>query len=510
MNKFLSAFSLLIVAASVAIADTPPAKPNIIIVMPDDLAYGDYGCLGNPILKTPSVDAFMKESLLFTQFHVSPTCSPCRAALMSGRHEFKNGVTHTILERERMSLATITMPQMLKTAGYTTGIFGKWHLGDEEAYRPESRGFDEVYIHGAGGIGQTFPGSCGDAPGNTNINPTLWHNGTFVKTEGYCTDLFFEQSIKWIDAKRQGDQPFFAYVSLNAAHGPHVVPDEYCANYAGKPNISDDLAKYLGMVENIDTNFGKLLAKLKHWNIEDNTLVIYIGTDNGGGISRRIFNSGLNGGKNSVTQGGTLSPTFFRWPAGGIPAGEKCDALSAHLDLYTTLAEIVGATLTPAMQEQAEGRSLVPLLKNPSAQWTDRTLVHHTGRWKKGTVAESKYSKAAIQNSRFSLVENTALYDLKADPGETKNVIDQHPEIVTQLRAAYDAWWNDIQPLMVNEDVMPVKINPFQELYFKQFGGSPSEKDLAKMSGQPQPNSSEKPSRAAQRRKAREQAKAQQ
>ena len=138
-------------------AETESAKPNIIIVMPDDLAYGDYGCLGNPVLQTPSVDAFKKESLLFTNFHVSPTCSPTRAALMSGRHEFKNGVTHTILERERMSLDTFTLPQMLKTAGYTTGIFGKWHLGDEEAYRPESRGFDEVYIHGGGGIGQTFP-----------------------------------------------------------------------------------------------------------------------------------------------------------------------------------------------------------------------------------------------------------------------------------------------------------------------------------------------------------------
>lgn len=142
---------------------------------------------------------------------------------MSGRHEFKNGVTHTILERERMSLGSLTMPQMLQGVGYWTGIFGKWHLGDEEPYRPENRGFDEVYIHGAGGIGQTFPGSCGDAPGNTNINPKLWHNGKFVQTNGYCTDLFFDRSIQWIDEARQEDQPLFAYVSLNAAHGTHVV-----------------------------------------------------------------------------------------------------------------------------------------------------------------------------------------------------------------------------------------------------------------------------------------------
>lgn len=483
MKTRFSSIAVLMLVALPAFAATMPAKPNIIIVMPDDLAYGDYGCLGNPVLKTPSVDAFMKESLLFTQFHVSPTCSPCRAALMSGRHEFKNGVTHTILERERMSLDTITLPQLLKTAGYSTGIFGKWHLGDQEAYRPESRGFDEVYIHGAGGIGQTFPGSCGDAPGNSNINPTLWHNGSFVKTEGYCTDLFFDQSIKWINDRRQADEPFFAYVSLNAAHGPHVVPDKYCKNYVGSPGLSGDLVKYLGMVENIDTNFGKLLTKLKQWNIEENTLVIYIGTDNGGGISRRIFDSGLKGGKNSATQGGTLAPAFFRWPAAGVPAGMTCDALTAHLDLYQTLAEVSGATMSPKMSQQSEGRSMVPLLTNPQSNWADRTLVHHCGRWKTGAVADAKDVKSSIQNSRYSLIENQELYDLKADPGETTNVIDQYPEVAAELRDAYEKWWTDVQPMLVNEDAKGPAINPFQELYFQQFGGSPSAADLARMSG---------------------------
>jgi arylsulfatase len=483
-------------------ADTESAKPNIIIVMPDDLAYGDYGCLGNPVLQTPSVDAFMKESLLFTNFHVSPTCAPTRAALMSGRHEFKNGVTHTILERERMSLDTFTLPQMLKTAGYTTGIFGKWHLGDEKAYRPESRGFDEVYIHGAGGIGQTFPGSCGDAPGNSNINPTLWHNGKFVKTTGYCTDLFFDQSIKWMNARRQARQPFFAYVSLNAAHGPHVVPDEYCKNYVGKEGVSSRVVPYLGMVENIDTNFGKMLAKLKEWDIEDNTLVIYVGTDNGGGISKQIFDSGLRGGKNSVYQGGTLSPVFVRWPAGGVPAGATCDALTAHVDLFPTLAEIAGATTTPKMERQLEGRSLVPLLKNPKAQWADRMLVHHAGRWKNGAAEQSKYAKSAIQNSRFTLVNNVELYDLKVDPGETTNVIRQHPEVAAELSAAYDQWWQDVQPLLVNEDAIGPEINPFQALYYEQFGGSPTAEDFAKMSRHLKSTGNE--SRAEKRRKARE------
>lgn len=482
MKYTLTCITSLLLAPLAGMAAAEPSKPNIILVMPDDVGYGDYACLGNPIMRTPSVDAFKKESLLFTQFHVSPTCSPTRAALMSGRHEFKNGVTHTIFERERMALKTITLPQMLKTVGYTSGIFGKWHLGDEEAYRPESRGFDEVYIHGGGGIGQTYPGSCGDAPGNTNINPTLWHNGKFEKTSGYCTDLFFSQALKWMEAKREAKQPFFAYIPLNAAHGPHVLPKEYYQQYLGKPGVNEDTAKFLGMIENVDTNFGKLLAKIDEWGIAENTLVIYLGTDNGGTAGSKIFDAGLNGGKGSTYQGGTLAPCFFRWPKGGIPTGTECSALTAHLDLFPTLAEITGATLSTEMKQQVEGRSLLPLLKNPKAEWANRTLTHHVGRWAKGKAAAAKYEKCAIQNARFTLVNNSQLYDLKADPGETKNVIAEHPEVVATLRSAYDQWWTEVQPLLVNEAATNIPtINPFQELYYKQFGGSPSPADLKRM-----------------------------
>lgn len=477
-----SLFCSALVALSLASAHADTQRPNIILVMPDDVGYGSYACLGNPIMRTPSVDAFKKQSLLLTQFHVSSTCSPTRAALMSGRHEFKNGVTHTILERERLNPKTFTLPQMLKGAGYTTGIFGKWHLGDEEAYRPENRGFDEVYIHGGGGIGQTFPGSCGDAPGNTNNDPALWHNGKWEKTTGYCTDLFFAQAIKWIDAKREAKQPFFAYIPLNAAHGPWVLPKEYYQHYLGKPGVSEDVAKFFGMIENIDTNFGALLAKLEEWGIAENTLVIYLGTDNGGFAEAcKIFNAGLNGGKGTVYQGGTLAPAFFRWPAGSIPADAECDALTAHLDLFPTLAELTGATLFDPVKQQVEGRSFLAQLKNPKAEWQDRMLVHHVGRWDAGKADEGKNSKYAIQNSRFTLVEGKELYDLKADPGETKNVIADHPEIAAKLSAAYDEWWTATRPLMVNEETMGPKINPLKELYWKQFGGGPDEALLKKM-----------------------------
>jgi arylsulfatase len=461
----------------------PDTKPNIILVMPDDVGYGDYSSLGAPIMHTPTVDAFKKQSLLLTRFHVSATCSPTRAAILSGRHEFKNGVTHTIFERERMSLKTITLPQVLRTAGYTTGIFGKWHLGDEEAYRPESRGFDEVYIHGGGGIGQTYSGSCGDVPDNSNINPTLWHNGDFVKTEGYCTDLFFDQAMRWMNAERESKKPFFAFIPLNAAHTPLVLPEKYYQQYLGKQGVSEDLAKFYGMIENVDTNLGKLLARLDEWNIADNTLVIYIGSDNGGSAKAcKIFNAGMRGSKGTPYQGGTRVPCFFRWPAGGIPAGTECDALAAHIDIFPTLAGIAGATLSEEVKQQVEGRSLLPLLKNPKADWPERTLVHHVGRWGKGQPPESsKYRECAIQNSRFTLVNNTELYDLKADPGETTNVIAQHPEVAASLRVTYEQWWKDIQPCLVNETAIGPSINPFKAMYWKKFGGGPTKADMKRM-----------------------------
>ncbi|HTI52461.1 MAG TPA: arylsulfatase [Planctomycetaceae bacterium] len=464
---------LLATAALVWLGDLYPAAaaspPNIIIVMPDDVGYGDYACLGNPIVRTPATNAFWKEAVRLTQFHVSPTCAPTRSALMTGRHEFKNGVTHTILERERLTLRATTIAQVLQSAGYATGIFGKWHLGDEAAYQPDRRGFDEVYIHGGGGIGQTYPGSCGDAPGNTNINPALWHNGKFEKTQGYCTDLFFTQALQWIDLQRQRERPFFAYIPLNAAHAPHVLPREHYERYLEK--VPEKTAKFFGMIENIDTNFGVLLKKLEKWGLEKNTLVIFL-TDNGGTDGAPIYNAGMRGTKGTPYQGGTRVPSFWRWPA-GFAGGVDCAALTAHIDVFATLAEVAGATLNDQVNQQVEGRNLLPLLKNPKTDWPDRLLVTHVGRWNRGAVAESKYVKCSIQTSRFTLVNNAELYDLRNDPGESRNVIAAHPEIVGKLRAAYEEWWQSVQPFLVNEDAVGPKINPFKELYWKQFGGGP-------------------------------------
>ena len=261
MVALLRRLFLLLPLAACTLA-AAASHPNIIFILTDDQGYGDLSCTGNPILKTPNIDRLHDGGVRFTDCHVGPTCSPTRAELNTGRHEFRNGVTHTIFERERLTLNATTLAQVLKSAGYTTGIFGKWHLGDEAAYQPNRRGFDEAFIHGAGGIGQTFPGSCGDAPGNTYFSPALLHNGKFERTQGYCTDIFFAQALTWIDAVK-GKQPFYAYIALNAPHTPLQVPPEYEQRYAGK--VGANAAKFFGMIANIDDNVGQLLAKLKAW-----------------------------------------------------------------------------------------------------------------------------------------------------------------------------------------------------------------------------------------------------
>ncbi len=441
-----------------------PKRPNIVLVMTDDHGYGDLGFTGNPIIQTPHLDAFARESVRFTDFHVSPTCAPTRCAFMTGRHEFRSGVTHTIHERERMSLKATTLAQVLKSAGYTTGIFGKWHLGDEPAYQPNRRGFDEVFIHGAGGLGQSYPGSCGDAPGNTYFDPAILHNGRFEKTKGYCTDVFFGQALTWMDARRKAGSPFFAYITPNAPHAPLQCPEEYERRYAGK--VGTNAAKFFGMIENIDDNFGRLLAKLDEWGVARDTLVIFM-TDNGGTVGVKIFNAGMRAQKATPYEGGTRVPSFWRWPA-AFRGGVDCNALTAHVDIFPTLAAIAGAKVPEKVK--FDGHSLVPLLKDPKADWPDRFLFTHVGRWEKGKAEESKFKTCAVRNARFHLVNNTELYDLKSDPGEQKNVIGDHPEIVTTMRAAYDQWWIEILPALENENVVIPNINAFKELYLKQFG----------------------------------------
>ena len=483
--KFLTLFlavALLASAAPCTFAAEPleGSRPNIILIITDDQGYGPVGRHGHPWIKTRNLDKLYDTSVRFTRFLVSPTCSPTRSALMTGRHPMRNGVTHTILERERLTLDATTLPQVLKTTGYTTGIFGKWHLGDEEPYQPHNRGFDEAFIHGAGGIGQAYDCSCADAPGNTYFDPIVRHNGSFVKTEGFCTDVFFTAALGWIKQVKDGDAPFFAYLTTNAPHSPFIAPAKNSKRFTDL-GFGEKQAGFYGMIENIDENVGRLMSKLDEWRLFDNTLVIFM-SDNGmagGGAGRRgqplarpsdgteffPYNAGMKGLKGSADEGGVRVPFFVRWD-GRIEPGRNVDRIAAHIDVFPTLATLAGARLP---EGQVEGRNLLPLIKNPEAHWPDRYLFTHKGRWKTGADPdEHQWKDFAVRSQRFRYVEDVALYDMQNDPDQTTNVIDEHPEIVKKMRAAYDTWWKKTLPRMVNEDAPLSPTRPFHELYNTQ------------------------------------------
>ena len=476
---FLNSFGLALILSCVLPVEGRPlagTRPNIILVMTDDQGMGDLSCMGNEVLRTPNLDRFYASSTRFTDFHVSPTCAPTRSAIMSGRHEFKNGVTHTIKERERMTLSTTPFPRLLQRAGYRTGIFGKWHLGDEDAYQPYNRGFGEVFIHGAGGIGQSYPGSCADFPPNRTdkyFDIVALHNDTIVQTEGFCTDVFFQAALGWIKKQHESGTPFFAYISTNAPHGPMIAPEKYKKRFLDLGWDENTAGRY-GMIENIDDNFGLLMRKFDEWNLWENSLVIFM-TDNGQagrsgklkGKRATIYRAGFKTGKGSPYEGGTHVPAFWRWK-GVLGQGVDIPALTAHIDLFKTFCELAGAK-TPNGTQNVDGRSLLPLLEDPEANWSDRTLFVHKGRWEKGADPNKhKYSGCAVRTQRWRFVNNRELYDIASDPYESENVVADHPDVVAGLRQAYDIWWAETRPLMVNEDVPYAAQQPQAVRYERQ------------------------------------------
>jgi arylsulfatase A-like enzyme len=486
--------ALLLALVSPAVAQLAGSKPNIIVVITDDQGYGPIGRHGHPWLKTPHLDALHDASTRFTRFLVAPTCSPTRSAIMTGRHPEKNGITHTILERERMTLNATILPQILKTAGYSSGIFGKWHLGDEHEYQPDQRGFDETFMHGAGGIGQAYPCSCADAPNNQYNNPVIRHNGTFVQTQGFCTDVFFTAALGWIKQKTEKKEPFFAYLATNAPHGPFIAPEKNAKRFTDL-GFGKEQAGFYGMIENIDENMGRLLAKLDEWKLSENTVVIFM-SDNGmtGGGSGKpgedlapgypFYNAGQKGLKGSTDEGGVRVPFFVRWP-GKIKAGQDIDRIAAHIDVLPTLAALAGATL-PA--NQVEGRSLLPLIEGRSDTWSDRFLFAHVCRWPTGAnPADFKDVNFGVRNQRYRYVgpsqgggkakgkktgaraaAGAALYDMEVDPGQTTNIIAKHPDVAARMRAAFEQYWQEAIPLMVNESAPMSPTKPYHEWFNQQ------------------------------------------
>jgi arylsulfatase len=399
---------------------------------------------------------------------------------MTGRHPFRNGITHTIIQRERLTLTATTLPEVLKKVGYQSGIFGKWHLGDEDEYQPERRGFDETFIHGCGGIGQEYESSGADAPHNTYQDPNIKQNGKFVKTHGFCTDVFFTAALGWIKQQHEAKTPFFAYIATNAPHSPYIAPEKNTARFK-QLGFNDENAGFYGMVENIDENIGRLMAKLKEWNMLEDTLIVFT-SDNGmahGGVGKKMaaigkdakgepiygWNAGMKGLKNSPDEGGVRVPLFVRWDKHIVP-GRDIDQITAHIDIFPTLCAMTGATVP---ENQVEGRSLVSLLEGTNIKWPDRYLVTHIGRWPKDAEPDDyQWKDFAIRNQQYRFVNNKFLYDMQQDPGQNTNLIEQHPEVVAEMRNYYDEWWKVTRPMLVNEKAPLIPTKPFHVQFFEQ------------------------------------------
>lgn len=455
--------SLLIVARPSA---QEPRARNVIVVMTDDQGWGDLSSHGNPALETPALDRLAGESVQLRQFYVHPVCTPTRAALFTGRHPQRHTAIDTYRGRAMLATGAVTIAERMREAGWATGIFGKWHLGDSAPMRPLDQGFERSLVHCGGGIGQPSDPIGGEG---RYTDPVLQDQGRPVRHEGYCTEVYFREAMRWMEACCAADRPFFCAITPNAPHTPlHDVPADLYAKYkakdlsakvfAGEPGWpatfadQDQLARIYAMVEDIDRNVAKLIGYLDEHDLAENTLLVFF-CDNG--PQGRRYNQGLRAAKGEIHEGGVRSPLFVRWPA-GLRASVRAEGYAAHLDLAPTILEACG--VGRAAWAGLDGHSMLGLLRGESAaiaaakqrplviQWArgdypvyghhlfvrlgDEKLVQETPQWDESITTPPTWAPK--------------LYDLAQDPFERTDVAAQRPERVRELSAMYEAWYRDV------------------------------------------------------------------
>lgn len=456
------AVAFLLAPASLFAADPPAAaaasRPNVILIMTDDQGFGDFSGNGNPHIQTPNMDRLSKDGVTLTSFYVSPVCTPTRANLMTGRYNYRTCAIDTAYGRAMMHPDEVTLAEHLRAAGYRTGIFGKWHLGDLYPMRSIDQGFEESLVHRGGGIGQPS-----DPPGGSNYtNPILEHNGKLEQFEGYCSDVYTDAALSFI--KSHAEDSFFVYLAYNCPHGPLLTPEKPARDYSQVPATPQDYPavgqpigkmdaettrRIYAMVENVDMNLGRLFGKLDEWKLAENTIVIFL-TDNGPQQPR--YNAGMRERKGSVYEGGIHVPCYVRWPA-RLKAGTQIKTVAAHYDLTPTILAACGAK--PIGTAKLDGVNLLPLLTGEVQTIPERYIF---SQWHRGEIPD-RYRAFMVRGPRWKLVQAKGsgdgafdsknpppfeLYDILADPFEMKNVAADHADIVATMKAAYDAWFDDV------------------------------------------------------------------
>ncbi|MBT3380812.1 MAG: arylsulfatase [Lentisphaerae bacterium] len=430
--------------------------PNVIMIITDDQGYGDLACHGNPVALTPNLDRLHGESVRFTDFHGAPMCTPTRGQLLTGLDAARNGALNVSSGRTLLRPELPTLANVFRNAGYRTGLFGKWHLGDNYPFRPQDRGFEETIWFPSSHIS-----SLPDYWQNDYFDDVYCHNGERKRYEGYCTEVFFDAAFDWIDDRQRNDEPFFAYLPTNAPHAPLFVPEEdrvaveehFTRNEHQLPTLRTGLRKsiirFLAMIRNLDTQVGRLREFLEDKGLTENTLLIFM-TDNGSTFGHNYYNAGMRGNKCTLWEGGHRVPCFIHWPRGGLTQGRDVAGLTEVQDILPTLAELCDLPLPPG----GDGISLASVLRGDDAPPEQRMLVVNYSRMPGNMDYPSPDSPAVVHRDgaavlwkRWRLVEGTALYDLDADPLQETNVLDQHRDVAEAMQKHLDAWWEDVEPV---------------------------------------------------------------
>jgi len=411
--------------------------PNVVLFVADDQGWGDLGVSGNANVRTPHIDRLAARGASFERFFVSPVCSPTRAELLTGRYHPRSGVYGTSAGGERMDLDETTLADAFRRAGYATGTFGKWHNGTQPPYHPLARGFDEFYGFTSGHWGHYF-------------SPPLDHDGRRVRGDGYVADDFTDKAVAFIERHR--DAPFLVLLAFNTPHSPMQVPDRWWARFAAHPVAQrhreperEDVAHTraaLAMVENLDWNVGRVVARLEALGLTGDTILVYL-SDNGPNGWR--WNGGMKGRKGSTDEGGVRSPLFVQW-VGRIAAGTAVEPVAAAIDLLPTLTDLAGVSLASA--PALDGISLRPLLEpdGPGPDWPARYLVQH---WR---------GRTSVRGQRFRLDADGRLFDLVADPGQAADVANRHPGVAAAMVEARDAWVRDVLAELPDVDRRPFPV----------------------------------------------------
>ncbi|HPA21124.1 MAG TPA: arylsulfatase [Verrucomicrobiae bacterium] len=417
-----------------------PARshPNVLLCLTDDQGYGDVALHGNPYLTTPQMDRLAHEGVRFERFYVNSFCAPTRAALLTGRYPLRCGVFGVTHNKETMRSEEVTIAEALRGAGYHTACVGKWHNGEQYPYTPPGQGFDEFLGFHNGHI-------------NNYFDPVLIRGAQPVATRGYVTDVLTGEAVRFIREER--NRPFFLYLAYNAPHSPYQVPDAYYEKYRSK-GLSEAVAAFYGMCENIDDNLGKVLATLEERGLARDTIVLFL-TDNGTGTTGKIFNAGMRGAKTSVHEGGCRVPLFVRWPT-VFDGGRVVEQIASHIDIFPTLLDLCGVPKPegPAL----DGLSLRPLLEGRPEGWPARVLFTHnpideTNRYP-GAVRTQRYrlvrefkgrSGGSGATNRDAAASPWQLYDMLADPGEENDIAANMRGEVARLSALYESWIDDVR-----------------------------------------------------------------